>query len=100
MPHRTFFAFMGPSLVAMLLFIALPIVSIIVQSLYIEHPAVIVSTETCQPFGGCTMESRVDTAATEQLRADQPLGQFNGFGTYIDRAHLATGELAQAWSLR
>ena len=28
MPHSTFFRFMGPSLLAMLLFIALPIVSI------------------------------------------------------------------------
>jgi ABC-type sugar transport system permease subunit len=98
MPHRTFLAFMGPSLLAMFLFIALPILSIIVQSLYIEHTAVIVITETCQPFGGCTEESRVDTAATEALRAEQPLGQFNGLGTYVDRAHLATDEIARAWS--
>ena len=38
MPHSTFFRFMGPSLLAMILFIALPIISIVVQSLYIEHP--------------------------------------------------------------
>jgi multiple sugar transport system permease protein len=88
---------MGPSLLAMLIFIALPVVSIIVQSLYIEHPAVIVTTETCQPFGGCTTESRVDAEATAALRADQPLGRWNGLGTYFDRAHLATAEIAAAW---
>ena len=33
LPHKTFFAFILPSLIAMLLFIALPIVSVAVQSL-------------------------------------------------------------------
>lgn len=84
---------MGPSLIAMLLFIALPIVSIIVQSLYIEHPKVVMVTETCQPFGGCTESSTVDAAATALLKAEQPLGQFNGFGTYGDRNHLAFAEV-------
>ncbi|TNC52881.1 sugar ABC transporter permease [Rubellimicrobium rubrum] len=93
MPHSTFFRFMFPSLLAMLLFIALPIVSIVVQSLFIEHEQVIVTSETCQPFGGCTSTSTVDSAATAQLRAEEPLGRFNGLGTYIDRNHLAFGEL-------
>ena len=84
---------MAPSLFAMLLFIALPIVSIVVQSLYIEHPKVIIVTETCQPFGGCTESTSVDGAATAQLLAEQPLGQFNGFGTYADRNHLAFAEV-------
>lgn len=93
MPHSTFFRFMGPSLVAMILFIALPIVSIFVQSLHIEHPQVVVLSETCQPFGGCVETTSVDAAATAELRAEQPLGQFNGLGTYVDRNHLAFDEL-------
>jgi len=93
MPHSTFFRFMGPSLVAIFLFIALPIVSIFVQSLHIEHPQVIVVSETCQPFGGCVETTSVNAAATAELRAAQPLGQFNGFGTYLDRNHLAVAEL-------
>jgi multiple sugar transport system permease protein len=84
---------MGPSLLAMLLFIALPIVSIVVQSLFIEHPQVIVTSETCQPFGGCTTTSTVDAAATAALREEEPLGQFNGLGTYVDRNHLAFAEV-------
>mgnify|MGYP002784592006 CR=1 FL=1 len=93
MPHSTFFRFMGPSLFAMLLFIALPIVSIVVQSLHIEHPQVLVTSETCQPFGGCTTTTVVDAAATAALREEEPLGRFNGFGTYADRNHLALAEI-------
>ena len=93
MPHRTFIAFMLPSIVAMLLFIALPIVSVIVQSLYVEHDKVLVTVENCQPFGGCTTETKVDTTATEKLNQEQPLGKFNGLGTYLNRAHLAVAEI-------
>lgn len=93
MPHRAFFAFILPSLVAMILFIALPIVSVVVQSFYIQHERVVSEVETCSPFGGCTKEMRVDAAATERLREEEPLGRFNGFGTYIDRNHLAFSEV-------
>ena len=93
MPHKTFFAFMAPSLLAMLLFIALPILSILVQSLHVEHPQVLRQSETCQPLGGCRTETVVDTAATAALREGAPLGQWNGIGTYLDRNHLATGEI-------
>ena len=96
MPHRTFFWFILPSLVAMLLFIAAPVVSVVVQSLFIPHEQVVVMTETCGPFG-CTQEAVVDQAATAALREAQPLGRFNGLGTYLDRGHLAAAEVAQAW---
>ena len=44
-PHKTFLAFIFPSLVAMLLFIAFPIVSVAFQSLYVEHQQVLVNRE-------------------------------------------------------
>jgi len=94
-PHRTFFAFILPSIVAMLLFIATPIVSFAVQSLYIEHDRVLVTSETCQPLGGCVTETHVDAAATEKLRKEQPLGKFVGLGVYGDRNHLAFAEIAE-----
>ncbi|MFB9885154.1 carbohydrate ABC transporter permease [Balneatrix alpica] len=97
MPHRTFFWFILPSLVAMLLFIAAPIVSVVVQSLYIPHEQVIITTENCGPFG-CSQESVVDTAATAALREQQPLGRFNGLGNFLDRGHLAVEEVAAAWA--
>ena len=41
MPHRTFVSFIWPSALAMILFIAMPIVSVTVQSLFIAHEQVI-----------------------------------------------------------
>ncbi len=98
MPHATFLRFILPSLAAMLIFIAAPIVSVIVQSLHIEHAQVLVQSESCDPFSGCRQTTTVDAAATARLRAAEPLGRFNGLGTYLDRKHLATAEVAEAWA--
>ena len=92
MPHRTFFWFILPSALAMFLFIALPLVSVLVQSMFIEHERVLVTVESCGPFG-CTTASVVDPSATAALEEAEPLGQFNGLGTYFDRSHLATAEV-------
>ena len=92
MRHGAFIAFIWPSVAAMVLFIALPIASIAVQSLFVQHDKVVVAVENCGPFG-CTTSTRVDAAATRALREERPLGRFNGLGTYLDRAHLAVDEL-------
>lgn len=97
MPHRTFFWFMLPSLLAMLLFIALPIGSVFTQSLFVNHDQITVITENCGPFG-CKQEVSIDVEATKALRDAEPLGRFNGIGTYIDRNHLAFAEIGEAWS--
>jgi ABC-type sugar transport system permease subunit len=96
MPHRTFFWFVLPSALAMIIFIALPVVSVLVQSFYVEHERVLVEVENCDPFG-CKKETKVDAEATQRLLAEQPLGRFNGLGTYFNRKHLATEEVAQQW---
>ncbi len=97
-PHRTFLAFILPSILAMLLFIATPIVSFAVQSLYIEHDKILVVSETCQPLGGCVKETRVDSEATAKLRHDHPLGKFNGFGIYQDHNHLAFADIGNIFA--
>ena len=94
MPHRTFFAFIFPSILAMVLFITLPIVSVVVQSLFVQHEAVLITVENCTPFG-CEKQTRVDTAAMEKLQEEQPLGQFAGFANYLNRNHLAVEEIRQ-----
>lgn len=96
MPHRTFIWFILPTALAMLVFIALPIVSVMIQSLYVEHERVLVEVENCGPFG-CTQEMKVDAEATKALQAEQPLGRFNGFGTYANRNHLAFAEVSEIW---
>jgi len=99
MKHKTFFWFFLPTALAMLLFIAAPIVSVVVQSLFTPHDQVFVEVENCGPFG-CTMETMIDTAATEQLKAERPLGKFSGLDIYLDRGHLALVEVKTAWATR
>ncbi|MEM1376388.1 MAG: sugar ABC transporter permease [Pseudomonadota bacterium] len=97
MRHRTFFWFILPSAAAMLLFIALPIVSVFVQSLHAEHEQVMKEVETCSVFS-CETQVTVDAEATQLLYEEQPLGQFVGFANYTNRAHLAVSEIGTLWA--
>ncbi len=99
MKHGAFFWFVLPSTVLMLLFIAAPIVSVVLQSLYIQHEQVVVEVESCGPFG-CTTQTAVDQTATQALRDAEPLGRWAGLGVYLNRGHLATAEVAEAWRSR
>ena len=81
----------------MLLFIAMPIVSVVMQSLYTAHEQVIVEVENCGPFG-CTKAVAIDQDATEALRDEQPLGRFAGAENYLNRSHLASDELSAFWA--
>ncbi|WP_019954199.1 carbohydrate ABC transporter permease [Yoonia vestfoldensis] len=96
MKHRTFFWFILPSLSAMILFIALPVGSVFIQSLHVEHEQVLRVVENCGPFG-CAEETIVDREATAELRENQPLGRFAGVSNYLDRNHLAVAELRSMW---
>jgi len=80
----------------MMLFIFLPIVSVVTQSLHIDHEQVFVEVENCD-FFGCKKATMVDPAATAELRAAEPLGRFVGLSNYFNRSHLATNEVASAW---
>ena len=97
MKHRTFFWFFLPTALAMLVFIAAPLVSVVLQSVYTPHEQVIVEVENCDPFG-CSKEVKVDTEAMAQLKEERPLGRFAGLNVYFDRGHIATKEVSQAWS--
>lgn len=97
MKHKTFLWFVLPSSLAMLLFIFFPLISIVVQSLFVAHDQVIVTVENCGPFG-CTESTMIDQAATEELRREQPLGRFAGLTTYLDRGHLAVREVGAIWN--
>ena len=81
----------------MLLFIALPLISVVLQSIYAPHPAVLVEVETCTPLVGCTTETAIDQEATADLRAAKPLGRFVGLEIFMDRGHLALLEVKEIW---
>ena len=97
MPHRAFFAFIFPSILAMILFISLPIVSVAVQSLFVKHPQILMDVENSGPFG-ITKETKVDTLAMEVLRKAKPMGQFAGFTNFTDHNHLAFNDVGQIFS--
>jgi len=80
----------------MLLFIFLPIISVVIQSLHIDHEQVFVEVENCD-FFGCKKATMVDAEATAQLKSEQPLGRFVGLANYFNRSHLASSEIATAW---
>ena len=80
----------------MVLFIAMPIVSVITQSMFTPHEAVLVTVETCTPFK-CTEETTIDQDATAAIREAEPLGRFVGLDIYKDRGHLAFSEVGEAW---
>ena len=99
MKHKTFFWFFLPTALAMLLFIAFPIISVVIQSLFTPHEAVLLTVENCGTFG-CTTETSIDQEATAALKLAEPLGRFAGLSIYLDRGHLAVDEVAALWSGR
>ena len=91
MGHKTFFWFMLPTCLAMVLFIAIPIVSIFVQSLFVEHQKPLIEIETCDPFG-CKKEVGVDIEAFAILNKEK----FSGCTVhYVDeiRQHNSSTEM-------
>ncbi|MEM1164556.1 MAG: sugar ABC transporter permease, partial [Pseudomonadota bacterium] len=98
MKHRTFFWFFLPTGAAMVLFIAAPIISVLLQSVFAPHEAVLKEVENCTPLVGCTTETTIDHDATRALREEQPLGRFVGLDIYFDRGHLAVSEVAEIWA--
>lgn len=97
MKHKTFVWFILPSALAMLLFIALPIASVVIQSIYAPHEQVIRQVESCDVFG-CKKSTIVDAEASAALSAAAPMGRFVGGDIYADRNHLALSELAEIWA--
>ncbi|HMO09327.1 MAG TPA: sugar ABC transporter permease [Paracoccaceae bacterium] len=96
MKHSTFFWFFLPTATAMILFIAFPIVSVLIQSVYAPHEQVVITVENCTPFG-CTQSTTIDQAATRALREAEPMGRFVGLEIYLNRGHLAVAELGDLW---
>ncbi|MCH9853253.1 MAG: sugar ABC transporter permease [Alphaproteobacteria bacterium] len=96
MRHKDFLWFVLPTMLAMTLFIAAPIISVVIQSMFAPHEQVIIEVENCDPFG-CTTQGMVDQTATQKLNQEKPLGKFVGTEIYTNRNHLAFAEIADIW---
>jgi hypothetical protein len=74
--------FIFPSILAMVLFITLPIVSVVVQSLFVQHEAVLITVQNCDPFG-CTTQTKVDTEAMAEAARGTAAGPVQRHGQLI-----------------
>lgn len=95
MPHRAFFAFLMPSLLAMVLFILLPLVSVTYQSLYSPPRDVEVISEICSTNFLTGVRSCEQTVVMEKVEGPNI---FRGLDFFCGRSVLACNELATAWS--
>ncbi len=96
MKHKIFFWFFLPTALAMFLFIALPLTSIVSQSLHTPHDQVLIVVESCDPFG-CKAETTIDHQASKKINEEKPQGKWVGFQIYSDRNHLAIKEVGELW---
>jgi len=91
MKPRTFAAFVGPSLVMMVLFIALPLVGVLINSFQVTQPVLErVEVETCTPgFTGqtCTTEIRTQPVIGPDGKA-QTVTRWVGLGSYANLLQL------------
>ena len=101
MKFKTFAAFVGPSLFLMFLFIAAPLISVFMQSFYLDQPVMeTVEIESCTPgFPDpiCTTETKTRPALDENGQV-QTITRFVGLESYRnvlqpERALAALGSL-------
>ena len=97
MKHKTFFWFILPTFLAMLIFIFLPLISIFLQSIHTPHENVLMTVENCDPFG-CKKVTSIDHDAINDLKKTEPLGKFVGLDIYFDRGHLAIENVKMLWN--
>ena len=97
MNKKTFVSFVGPSVAMMLLFIALPLAFVFIQSFQITTPVIErLEIETCTPgFLGQTCETKIETRPLFDDDGNPVMTtEFVGFGSY--EKVLALGEAAAA----
>lgn len=99
MKPRTFFAFVAPSLAMILIFIALPLVSVLIQSFYVtQQKFETVTVETCTPGfleQTCVQEVR-NRPVLDENGSPVTETSFVGFASY--RAMLRPDAVAEAFS--
>ena len=95
MPHRAFFAFLMPSLLAMVLFILLPLISVGYQSLFSPPRDIEVLSEICSTNFLTGVRSCEQTVTIEKVEGPNI---FRGLDFFCGRSVLACGELATGWS--
>jgi multiple sugar transport system permease protein len=99
MKFRTFAIFVGPSVVLMLLFVAAPLVSVVIDSFHVSRPVMeTVSVEVCTPGFLTQTCTREDTIRPLVDAAGQPLSERVYVGLESYRQLIQPDVIAQAFS--
>jgi len=102
MPHRTFFWFIAPSMIAMILLIALPLVGITYQSMFREHQKPLKEVQTCTAdFLTNTQKCETSVAVDfEKLKEQKGIGEFVGLKLYGGYKLFAFEAIGKEWEKR
>jgi|TARA_Y100001001_G_scaffold85665_1_gene83799 multiple sugar transport system permease protein len=102
MPHRTFFWFIAPSMIAMILLIALPLVGITYQSMFREHQKPLKEVQTCTAdFLTNTQKCETSVAVDfEKLKKQKGIGEFVGLKLYGGYKLFAFEAIGKEWEKR
>ena len=102
MPHRTFLWFIAPSMAAMIVLIALPLVGAGVQSMFRDHEKPLKEVENCT-VNFLTKEQSCVTSVSvdvEKLAEQKGIGRFVGLDLYGDYQLLALEAIGKEWRKR
>ena len=102
MPHRTFFWFMAPSMIAMILLIALPLVGVTYQSMFREHQKPLKEVQNCTADFMTNTQKCVTSVSVdlEKLKEQKGIGEFVGLKLYGGYQLFAFEAIGKEWEKR
>ena len=102
MPHRTFFWFIAPSMIAMILLIALPLVGVTYQSMFREHQKPLKEVQNCTVDFMTNTQKCVTSVSVdlEKLKEQKGIGEFVGLKLYGGYQLFAFEAIGKEWEKR
>ncbi len=102
MPHRTFFWFIAPSMIAMILLIALPLVGVTYQSMFREHQKPLKEVQNCTVDFMTNTQKCVTSVSVdlEKLKEKKGIGEFVGLKLYGGYQLFAFEAIGKEWEKR
>ena len=102
MPHRTFFWFIAPSMIAMILLIALPLVGVTYQSMFREHQKPLKEVQNCTVDFMTNTQKCVSSVSVdlEKLKEQKGIGEFVGLKLYGGYQLFAFEAIGKEWEKR
>ena len=99
MPHRTFFWFIAPSMIAMILLIALPLVGVTYQSMFREHQKPLKEVQNCTVDFMTNTQKCVTSVSVdlEKLKEQKGIGEFVGLKLYGGYQLFAFEAIGKEW---